>query len=237
MKTWILLVFALVLAACSASSSRPAPSSPEETPTVNQPKSDASAPSMSTGATKDALAGVRGAPTEVATFATGCYWCTEAVFQRLPGVVSVRSGFTGGTVANPTYEQCCSGTTGHAEAVEVTFDPAKIAYETLLDWFWRMHDPTTLNRQGADVGTQYRSAIFWHTEAQRAAAEKSKQEAQGAFRDPIVTEIAKAGPFYAADAGHQDYFNQHASQGYCRAVIAPKLHKLGLDASSKDAAK
>ena len=167
--------------------------------------------------------------TEIATLGNGCYWCTEAVLQRLPGVLKVRSGFTGGTVPNPTYEQCCSGETGHAEAVEVTFDPKKISYETLLDWFWRMHDPTTLNRQGADVGTQYRSAIFWHSEAQRAAAEKSKKEAQQAFKDPIVTEITKASAFYEADAYHQNYYNSNSSQGYCRAVIAPKLKKLGLD--------
>ena len=181
--------------------------------------------------TKDASHTAASAPatTEVATFAAGCYWCVEAVYQRLDGVIAVRSGFTGGTVPNPTYEECCSGTTGHAEAVEVTFDPRKVTYETLLDWFWRLHDPTTLNRQGADEGTQYRSAIFWHGPAQRAAAEKSMKEAQASFDDPIVTQIAEAGPFYAAKTDHQNYYNRNSSQGYCRVVIAPKLHKLGLD--------
>jgi len=214
------------LAACSASTSapEPAPKPREETAAVPQPKKDsAPLPAPADAAAPDASA------TEVATFAAGCYWCVEAVFQRVDGVVKVRSGFIGGNVANPTYEQACSGETGHAEAVEVTFDPKRVTYDTLLDWFWRLHDPTTMNRQGADAGTQYRSAIFWHSDAQRAAAEKSKAAAQPAFAQPIVTEITKAGPFYAADEYHQDYFNRNKSQGYCRAVIAPKLHKLGLD--------
>ena len=224
MRTLLALALTFVLAACSAPTPPESAAPKEETPAVQSPKKD-TAPATSIAATPAPTP----AKTEVATFATGCYWCSEAVFQRVDGVVSVRSGFTGGTVANPTYEQCCTGETGHAESVEVTFDPAKVGYETLLDWFWRMHDPTTLDRQGADVGTQYRSAIFWHSDAQRAAAEKSKKDAQESFKDPIVTEIAKAGPFYAADAYHQDYYNSHKSQGYCRAVIAPKLHKLGLD--------
>jgi peptide-methionine (S)-S-oxide reductase len=225
MRALVAIALTFVLAACSAPSSPPPAEKPkEESAAVPQPKKEAApAAAASAAPAPDAT------KNEVATFATGCYWCSEAVFQRVPGVVSVRSGFTGGTVANPTYEQCCTGETGHAESVEVTFDPSKVSYETLLDWFWRMHDPTTLNRQGADVGTQYRSAIFWHTEAQRAAAEKSKKDAQEAFRDPIVTEITKAGPFYAAEDYHQNYYNSHTGQGYCRAVIAPKLHKLGLD--------
>jgi len=228
MKT-ALLVAAFVLAACSATTE---PSSP---PTTKADKPSAAshwddrAETTKSPSPKEAAAVPTPAKNEVATFATGCYWCSEAVFQRLDGVVSVRSGFTGGDVANPSYEDVCTGQTGHAEAVEVTFDPSKISYETLLDWFWRMHDPTTLDRQGADAGTQYRSAIFFHSDAQRAAAEKSKKDAQSAFKDPIVTEITKAGAFYPAPKYHDDYYNQHTSQGYCRAVIAPKLHKLGLD--------
>ena len=226
MRILVAAAFAFVLAACSASPSpsEPAPQNREENSAVPQPKKDgAPLPAPANAAAPDAPA------TEVATFAAGCYWCVEAVFQRVDGVVKVRSGFTGGHVENPTYEQCCTGETGHAEAVEVTFDPKKVSYESLLDWFWRLHDPTTLNRQGADEGTQYRSAIFWHSEAQRAAAEKSKADAQSAFPHPIVTEIAKAGPFYAAAEYHQDYYNRNKEQGYCRVVIAPKLHKLGID--------
>lgn len=215
-----------VLAACSAppSAEEPAPQPREESPAVAEPKKEsAPLPAPANAAAPEAGAN------EVATFAGGCYWCVEAVYQRIDGVVKVRSGFTGGHVENPSYEQCCTGETGHAEAVEITFDPKKVSYETLLDWFWRLHDPTTLNRQGADEGTQYRSAIFWHSDAQRAAAEKSKADAQSAFPKPIVTEITKAGPFYAAEAYHQDYYNRNQQQGYCRLVIAPKLHKLGLD--------
>jgi peptide-methionine (S)-S-oxide reductase len=226
MRTLFVAAVAFALAACSAPSSTPdqAPQTREEASAVPQPKKDsAPLPAPANAAAEDASA------TEVATFAAGCYWCVEAVYQRIDGVVKVRSGFTGGHVENPTYEQCCTGETGHAESVEITFDPKKVSYETLLDWFWRLHDPTSLNRQGADEGTQYRSAIFWHSEAQRAAAEKSKQDAQGAFAQPIVTEIAKAGPFYPAAAYHQDYYNRNREQGYCRVVIAPKLHKLGLE--------
>jgi peptide-methionine (S)-S-oxide reductase len=166
---------------------------------------------------------------ELATFGAGCYWCVEAVLEQLDGVSDVRSGFMGGSVANPSYEAVCSGKTGHAEVVHVAFDPETIGYGELLDWFWRLHDPTTLNRQGADVGTQYRSAIFYHSEEQRRAAEASKQAAQRQFRAPIVTEITAAGPFYEAAEYHQDYYRQNKTQGYCRAVIAPKLDKLGLE--------
>jgi peptide-methionine (S)-S-oxide reductase len=225
MRSFFVLALAFVLAACSASNA-PAPSTPlqEEVPAVSQPKKDSGlAP-----ATAAAAPASNSAATEIATFGAGCYWCVEAVYQRIDGVLKVRSGFTGGTVPNPTYTQACSGTTGHAETVEITFDPKKVSYETLLDWFWRLHDPTTLNRQGADTGTQYRSAIFWHSEAQRDAALKSMKAAQESFDDPIVTEVAKAGPFYEAEAYHQNYYNQNSSQGYCQIVIAPKLKKLGL---------
>jgi peptide-methionine (S)-S-oxide reductase len=167
---------------------------------------------------------------EVATFGAGCYWCVEAVLLTVDGVLSVESGFMGGHVPNPSYRDACSGTTGHAEVVQVRFDPEVVSYEELLEWFWRLHDPTTLNRQGADVGTQYRSAIFFHDEAQRAAAEASRAAADrsGAFAGPIVTELAPAAEFYPAPEEHRDYYRRNSEAGYCRMVIAPKLHKLGI---------
>lgn len=165
---------------------------------------------------------------ETATFAAGCFWCTEAVLEQIDGVLDVKSGYMGGPVANPTYAAVCSGATGHAEVVQVRFDPSRVSYDHLLAWFWKLHDPTTLNRQGGDVGTQYRSAIFWHSPAQRDAAERSKRAAAVDFADPIVTEITAASTFYAAEDYHQDYYRQNRQQGYCRAVIKPKLDKLGL---------
>ncbi len=166
---------------------------------------------------------------EIATFGTGCFWCSEAVMERLDGVVKAESGYMGGDVEAPTYEQVCSGRTGHAEVVNVTYDPTKITYDQLLQWFWKMHDPTTLNRQGADTGTQYRSVIFYHSEEQKKLAEASRDRAQADFRDPIVTEITPAGVFWKAESYHQDYYRNNPRQGYCRAVIAPKLDKLGMD--------
>ncbi|QDV07262.1 Peptide methionine sulfoxide reductase MsrA [Planctomycetes bacterium Poly30] len=165
---------------------------------------------------------------EVATLGAGCYWCIEAVLEQLDGVESVVSGFMGGEIDNPTYAQVCSGTTGHAEVVQVTFDPKILPYKDLLDWFWKSHDPTTLNRQGADRGTQYRSAIFVHSPTQRQIAETSKKDVQPTFTDPIVTEITDASTFYKAKDEHQGYYFDNPSQGYCRMVIAPKLKKLGL---------
>lgn len=162
-----------------------------------------------------------------ATFGGGCFWCTEAVFESEPGVQSVTSGYAGGHVAKPTYDQVCTGSTGHAEVIQIAYDPAVVSYERLLDLFWDAHDPTTLNRQGADEGTQYRSIILYHDEAQRSAAEKSKGAAQADFSDPIVTEIAPLGDFYPAERYHQGYFRNNAGAPYCRAVIAPKLRKLG----------
>ncbi|MEJ5963982.1 peptide-methionine (S)-S-oxide reductase MsrA [Pedobacter immunditicola] len=163
-----------------------------------------------------------------ATFGNGCFWCTEAVFQRLEGVISTRSGYEGGSVPNPSYAEVCTGTTGHAEVIEITFDPAKISYDELLNVFWKTHDPTTLNRQGADVGTQYRSVIFYHNAQQKATAEKYKNELNksNAFGKPVVTAIQKSAPFYVAENYHQDYFNNNKNQPYCRAVILPKLDKL-----------
>jgi peptide-methionine (S)-S-oxide reductase len=165
---------------------------------------------------------------ETATFGAGCFWCTEAVFQRLKGVQSVMSGYSGGHVKNPTYQQVCSGMTGHAEAIQVTFDPRRISYTELLEVFWKTHDPTTLNRQGPDVGTQYRSVIFYHSDEQRTLAQKYRGEldAAKAFRGPIVTEIVPFREFYRAEDYHQDYYNLHRQLPYCAKVVRPKLEKL-----------
>lgn len=164
--------------------------------------------------------------TEFADLGGGCFWCMEAVFERLPGVISVTSGFAGGATENPTYREVCSETTGHAEVTEIEFDPARISYEKLLEVFWQAHDPTTLNRQGADVGTSYRSIILYRNEKQKLIAEKSKLEAQKNFSDPIVTEIVPLKKFYKAEGYHQKYYDNNSSAGYCQVVIAPKLHKL-----------
>lgn len=170
------------------------------------------------------------APTEFATFGLGCFWCGEAVFQRLDGVKAAVSGYEGGHVAAPTYKQVCEGDTGHAEVIRVEFDPAVIAYEQLLDVFWQAHDPTQLNRQGNDVGTQYRSVIFTHGAAQHGAAERSKAalEASGPHAAPIVTEIVASETFYPADDYHQEFYDNNKNFPYCRFVIMPKLRKLGL---------
>lgn len=164
--------------------------------------------------------------TELATLGGGCFWCTEAVFERLDGVKSVTSGYAGGKTEKPTYEEVCTGASGHAEVTQVEFDPKKISFEHLLDVFWAAHDPTTLNRQGADSGTQYRSVIFYHSEAQRIAAEKSKKAAQADFNSPIVTEISPLPKFYKAEGYHQDYYSNNTRAPYCQAVIRPKLEKL-----------
>lgn len=164
--------------------------------------------------------------TELATVGGGCFWCTEAVLERLPGVKKVISGYAGGKTANPTYEEICTGTTGHAEVIQVEFDPAVITYEKVLDVFFEAHDPTTLNRQGADEGTQYRSVIFYHNEEQHKAAGRAKLAAQALWPDPIVTEIAPLTKFYPAEGYHQDYFRKNPNQGYCTFVIKPKVKKL-----------
>lgn len=166
--------------------------------------------------------------TEQATLGGGCFWCLDAAFRGLRGVRSVVSGYAGGAVKDPSYRQVCTGATGHAEVVQITFDTDVIPYETLLRVFFTLHDPTTLDRQGADLGTQYRSVIFWHSEAQRATAERliAKMAAEGLWQDPIVTELAPVPDFYPAEAYHQDYFRQNPNQGYCQVVIAPKLAKL-----------
>jgi peptide-methionine (S)-S-oxide reductase len=164
--------------------------------------------------------------TEIADLGGGCFWCMEAVFERLPGVISVTSGFAGGTTENPTYEEVCTETTGHAEVTEIVFDPTRISYAKLLEVFWQAHDPTTLNRQGADEGTSYRSIILYRDEKQKLFAEKSKLEAQRDFHDPIVTEIVPLKKFYKAEDYHQEYYDNNPGNGYCRVVIAPKLEKL-----------
>jgi peptide-methionine (S)-S-oxide reductase len=164
---------------------------------------------------------------DTATFAEGCFWCTEAFFQQLKGVEKVVSGYSGGHVPNPTYEQVCTGTTGHAEASEIIYDPSVISYDQLLEAFWESHDPTTLNRQGNDVGTQYRSVIFYRNEAQKQKAEAYKQKlnASGAFSAPIVTAIEPLRNFYPAERYHQDYYENNPNQPYCQMVIRPKLEK------------
>ena len=166
--------------------------------------------------------------TEVATLAAGCFWCTEAVFQRVEGVQELVSGFTGGNIKNPPYREVVSGRTGHAEAIQLHFDPSVTSYEELLYIFFATHDPTTLNRQQNDVGTQYRSAIFYHSEEQKRTAEMvvNQLEEEGTFSDPIVTEITEAKPFYEAEVEHHDYYNQNRNQPYCRVVIDPKVQKL-----------
>ncbi|MFX1578914.1 MAG: peptide-methionine (S)-S-oxide reductase MsrA [Promethearchaeota archaeon] len=164
---------------------------------------------------------------ETATFGSGCFWCTEAVFQQLKGVSSVVSGYSGGHVENPTYQQVCTGRTGHAEVCQIQFDPEQISYEELLEVFFNTHDPTTLNRQGNDVGTQYRSVIFYHSEEQRETAERVKAELDnsGDWKNPIVTEIVPFEGFYKAEDYHQNYYRNNPNAGYCRLIIAPKLNK------------
>ena len=166
--------------------------------------------------------------TDTAYLAAGCFWCIEAIFQQLDGVISVTSGYTAGSLKNPTYKEVCSGTTGHAEAARIVFDPTKISFDELLEVFWKTHDPTTLNRQGADVGSQYRSGIYYTSENQNAIASKYKTElnSSGAYDKPIVTEIVPFdGIFYDAEDYHQNYYNQNGEQGYCRMVIQPKVEK------------
>jgi peptide-methionine (S)-S-oxide reductase len=165
--------------------------------------------------------------TGTATFGSGCFWCTEAIFERVNGVIDVVSGYSGGHVENPTYEAVCNGTTGHAECTQIIFNPDIISYDELLEIFWKTHDPTTLNRQGNDVGTQYRSVIFYHNEEQKQKAEyyKKKLEAEKIWKDPIVTEISPPTKFYAAEKYHQDYYENNPYQGYCSFVITPKVEK------------
>lgn len=164
---------------------------------------------------------------QTATFGAGCFWCVEAIFQRLEGVLSVKSGYSGGNVKNPSYKEVCNGTTGHAEVIQLTYDKSKISFDELLEVFWKTHDPTTMNRQGNDVGTQYRSAVFYHNEEQKQIAEgyKKKLNEAKAYPNPIITEIVPFTNYYPAEDYHQNYFNQNGNQGYCQYVIQPKLEK------------
>lgn len=165
---------------------------------------------------------------EIATLGGGCFWCVEAVYQHITGVKRVTSGYTGGEHGNPVYEEVCTGRTGHAEVVQIEFDEQEISFASVLEVFWKAHDPTTLNRQGADVGTQYRSIICYHDEQQHKTSVASKAQVATRFRNPIVTEIVPLEAFYPAERYHQNYYNQNRSEGYCRIVIAPKLSKLGM---------
>lgn len=168
---------------------------------------------------------------ETVTFANGCFWCSEAIFKRLNGIKSVLPGYSGGQVKNPTYEQVCTGRTGHAESIQIEFDPKVMNFEKILDIFWRTHDPTTLNRQGNDIGTQYRSAIFYHDLKQKEIAEKSKRdlENEGVYKDPVVTEIAPFSGFYVAEDYHKNYYDEHRDAPYCSYIIDSKVHKLLLN--------
>ena len=162
-----------------------------------------------------------------ATLGTGCFWCTEAVFQQLEGVVKVQSGYSGGQVDNPTYKEVCNGTTGHAECLNIEYDPTKITFEELMEVFWKVHDPTTLNRQGGDVGTQYRSVVFYHDNEQKEIVQKQIVElnASGAWSNPIVTKLEPFVKFYAAEDYHNDYFNNNGGNPYCQMVVRPKVEK------------
>jgi len=165
---------------------------------------------------------------EIATLASGCFWCTEAVFKRVKGIESVLPGYAGGTVKNPSYDLVCMGNTGHTESIQIKFDPKVIPFEKILDIFWHTHDPTTLNRQGNDIGTQYRSAIFFHDEKQKEIAEKSKKdlEEEGVYKDSVVTEITPFKNFYVAEDYHKNYYDKHKDAPYCNFIIDPKIHKL-----------
>ncbi len=182
---------------------------------------------MTTNPAPAAIASTRAPAAETATFGGGCFWCVEAVFETVEGVLDVVSGYAGGKRRNPTYEEVCAGTTGHAEVVRITFDPGVVSYERLLEVFWEAHDPTTSNRQGADVGTQYRSIILTSDDGQRATAERSRAAAAQRIGRPVVTEIVPLTAFHPAEEEHQDYFRRNPQAGYCVYVIAPKLKKLG----------
>jgi len=181
-----------------------------------------------TPATQTATQKKEGTKMETATFGGGCFWCVEAVFLELKGVKSVKSGYMGGKIDNPTYEQVCTGTTGHAEVIQIEFDPDVVSFDVLLQVFWKTHDPTTLNRQGNDRGTQYRSAVFYHNDEQKKKARdyKVKLNEVKAYPDPIVTEITQASKFYVAEDYHQNFYDRNPNQSYCRALIPPKLEKL-----------
>jgi peptide-methionine (S)-S-oxide reductase len=219
---WILLIPSFL--GCSYQQAAERPSVTEST-TQKISRVDASSDSDVPGTTKE---NEQVSDSQTATFGGGCFWCTEAVFQQLKGVDKVVSGYMGGHTENPTYQQICRGDTGHAEVIQIEYEPSKVAFETLLEIFWKTHDPTTLNRQGPDRGTQYRSVVFYHSEEQQALAEKYKQklDSAGVYDNPIVTEIMLASKFYPAEEYHQDYFNRNPNDRYCNAMIPQKLEKL-----------
>jgi peptide-methionine (S)-S-oxide reductase len=217
-----LLAAALALAACTENGDDPVPKSPDTARPEGGEPAEPTAATAPQGRTEDPEARAK-----LATFGAGCFWCVEAIFQRLDGVLKVTSGYAGGQVESPTYQQVCSGTTGHAEVCQVRYDPEKISYADLLAVFFHVHDPTTPNRQGADVGTQYRSAIFFHDDEQKVLAEKAIREVDAAklYHSPVVTEIVAYERFFPAEGYHQGYFDQNPDQGYCRLVIRPKIEK------------
>lgn len=223
----IFTVLTLTFSACQEKSETPAESgsSPETATEVNASAPDPSPNPEETAAPADKP------KTEVATFGGGCFWCTEAVMERLEGVTDVVSGYMGGHVENPTYEQICEKNTGHVEVIQVTYDPGKISFDDLLNVFWQAHDPTTWDQQGADKGPQYRSVIFTHSPEQKAKSEQSKKNLNksGTLSSPVVTEIRDADTFWEAEEYHQDFFKNNPNHGYCRAVISPKLRKLGFE--------
>ena len=209
-----LAIFALLVSACAQ------PSHPEQSNTIQTMMNTQTA-------TPEPLTANTGKRIDTATFGAGCFWCTEAQFQMLDGVEKVESGYAGGQVDNPTYKQVCSGNTGHAEVTNIYYDPAKISFDELLAAFWQTHDPTQLNRQGNDVGTQYRSVIFYHNDEQRRLAEgyKQKLNAEKAYNGPVVTEISPITKFYKAEDYHQNYYNQNGEASYCQFVVRPKVDK------------
>lgn len=214
------LLGAVALAGCNGNAAKPqqpAPSAEASTPAAKEP-----------AMTKEPTPPPAPVAQQTAYLGGGCFWCVEAVLERIDGVLDVESGYMGGTVDNPTYRQVCEGDTGHAEIVKVDFDPAKISYRQLLDWFFLAHDPTTRNRQGNDIGTQYRSVIFFVDDAQLQVAEQAKAAANEKHKGRVVTEITKAEPWWPADEYHQDFFERNPSHPYCNALIPPKLDKLGL---------
>lgn len=227
----------LATASGSTATTVPAATAPSKTPTA-PPSAPAEAPTEAPTEVPSMPTTPSDAPTdlpredtprtELATLGAGCFWCVEAVYEQLPGVKGAVSGYMGGTVEDPTYEEVCSKKTGHVEVVQVEFDPAVITYGEVLDWFWRLHDPTSWDRQGADAGPQYRSVIFFHSPEQERVARESLAAAQPSFSKPIVTEVRAAAPFWVAEGYHQGYYFDNTNQGYCRMVIAPKLDKLGL---------
>ncbi|HRX79411.1 MAG TPA: peptide-methionine (S)-S-oxide reductase MsrA [Pirellulaceae bacterium] len=222
LRNLLLLVGCTLATGCTVSNQ----ASPVEVGTMTTNSSDETTPV--THVAENTIGDTSESKHEIATFGAGCFWCVEAVFKELEGVVSVESGYTGGHVVNPSYEEVCSKTTGHAEVCRLTYDPVKISFEELLEVFWQTHDPTTLNQQGADHGPQYRSAIFYHSSQQKELAEKYKKalDESGAFRAPIVTEITAAKIFYKAEDYHQDYYALNPNQGYCAYVVKPKVDKV-----------